>query len=125
MTDRSSRDLGADFKRLLSDRADQGWIFGVCATLARRAEWELWGVRTAAAIALLLKPFWAGVAYFALAMIFYETRPGAQEKLVRWARRADDALEVLVAGLRRIIAHRRGHSDDAERDRSGAACGRS
>ncbi len=103
MTERTFDSVRGDLKRLLEDRRDDGWVFGVCATIARRSGWELWAVRAAAVVLLLLSMFWAGVAYFVLAMLFHETRPGAQRKLVRWARRADDALEILLRGLRNIV----------------------
>ncbi|MEM9304147.1 MAG: PspC domain-containing protein [Pseudomonadota bacterium] len=103
MSTKSFDEVRSDLKRLLDDRSEEGWVFGVCATLARRSEWELWAVRSVAAVLLLVFTFWTALAYFVLAMLFHETRPGAQGKLMRWARRADDGLEVLLRGLKKIF----------------------
>lgn len=109
---RSARDM------LGSGPAD-GWIFGVCATIARRSGWELWSVR-AVALVLLLLAWWVPVAlaYLAIAMLIDETRPAAQSKLKRWARRADDVLELVWNGLGRLFnsARRSDHETYPEGD---------
>ncbi len=98
---RSARDL-------LGSHAERGWVFGVCAALAERTGWELWAVRAATLVLLLM--FWwlpMAIAYLVMAMLLDETRPGTQQKLKRWARRADDLLEVVWSGLKRAFGDKR------------------
>jgi phage shock protein PspC (stress-responsive transcriptional regulator) len=104
---RTFEEVRSDVKRLLGEGSENGWIFGVCATIARRSGWELWAVRSVAAVLFLLFSLASVLAYFVLAMLFHETRPGAQRKLTRWARRADDGLEVLIRGLKGIVTEGR------------------
>ena len=80
-------------KSALGSAPEDGWIFGVCAALARRLSWELWAVRLVAAICLLCFTLITVVSYFATAMIMDETRPAAQRKLRRWADKADRLME--------------------------------
>ena len=80
------------FKRMLGTSEERGWVFGVCPAVARRTGFELWCVRLTAIICLLLFTLLTVVVYFVSAMIMDETRPGAQAKLKRWARRADALL---------------------------------
>jgi len=104
---RSARDL-------LGSQPERGWVFGVCAALAARTGWELWAVRTATLILLLM--FWwlpMAIAYLVVAMLMDETRPATQLKLKRWAKRADDLLEVVWRGLKRAF-----NKDASEFDRS-------
>lgn len=112
MSEKTIEDYTCELKRLLDDRPEQGWIFGVCATLARRTGWELWLVRLIGAFLLLSFTFYTALAYFCLAMGFHETRPGAQAKLMRWARHADKLLAVIARGLKNLFAdHQRRRND--------------
>ena len=107
MTNRTVDDYFAEVKRVLEDRPDRGWVFGVCATLARRSGWDLWVVRLIAALMLMSFTLVAVLAYFVLAMLFHETRPGAQRKLMCWARRADDLLAAVGRGLKNMFDEQR------------------
>lgn len=107
MKSRTIDEYKQEFKHLMGESRSSGWIFGVCATIAKRSGWELWIVRTCAAILLLTTTLYAALAYFVLAMLFSETRPGAQKKMTRWARQADDLLEILVKGIKGIVSQSR------------------
>lgn len=96
-------------KRYLGTAPEDGWIFGVCAALARRMGWELWAVRLVAAIALLVFTLLTVLVYFGCAMLMDETRPAAQRKLSRWARNADRFVERAWDSLSRLLSDQRHH----------------
>jgi len=77
----------------LGSRPDEGWLFGVCAALARRLGWELWALRLVAVIALLSFTLLTALAYFTAAMLMEETRRPAQARMRRWAEQADRLVE--------------------------------
>lgn len=88
--------LEQHFRRIkdsLGASPEDGWIFGVCAAIARRMDWELWAVRLVAVMALLAFTLLTIGVYFAAAMFMEETRPSAQAKLRRWAEKADRLIE--------------------------------
>lgn len=93
------------FKRMLGTSAERGWVFGVCPAVAQRTGFELWCVRLTAIIFLLCFTMLTVVIYFIAAMVMPETRPGAQRKLKRWAKRADS----IVDGLKNSITGRSRH----------------
>ena len=93
------------FKRMLGTSETSGWVFAVCPAVAKRAGFELWCVRLTAIILLLLFTVPTVVVYFVAAMVIPETRPGAQNKLKRWAKRADS----IVDGLKDSICSRSRH----------------
>ena len=100
----STNDPWRSARDLLGSEPERGWVFGVCAALSARTGWELWAVRAATLVLLVM--FWwlpMAVAYLVVAMLFDETRPGTQLKLKRWARRADDLLDVVWRGLKRAF----------------------
>lgn len=101
-------------KRFLEGGPAQGWIFGVCATLARRTGWDLWAVRLVAAISALMFTVVTALAYFVMAMLLDETRPGAQRKLSRWARQLDSFVDLIWRGLKKFFADRPGRERDYE-----------
>jgi len=78
---------------MLGTSEERGWVFGVCPAVSRRTGFELWCVRLTAIICLLLFTLLTVAVYFIAAMAMDETRPGAQQKLKRWARRADDLVD--------------------------------
>ena len=87
------------FKRMLGNSADRGWVFGVCPAVAQRTGLELWCVRLTAIICLLIFTLPTAAIYFAAAMVMPETRPGAQQKLKRWASRADALVDAVKDNL--------------------------
>lgn len=93
------------FKRMLSSSEQNGWVFGVCPAVAQRTGFELWCVRLTAILCLLMFTLVTVGIYFVVAMAMDETRPGAQKKLKRWARRAD----ALVDRIKEYIAGRARH----------------
>ena len=107
MTTRNFDHYSEEIKRVLGERRVNGCVFGVCTVIAERSGWELWVVRCVAICLLLVFTLFTALAYFVLAMLFRETRPGAQRKLTRWARRADDFLEVFLKGVRGIMTNAR------------------
>ncbi|MDJ0655731.1 MAG: PspC domain-containing protein [Xanthomonadales bacterium] len=91
------------FKRFLETSPENGWVFGVCATIAKRTGWELWAVRGIAAACLLLFTLASCLVYLALGMLMDETRPGTQRKLSRWARQADRVVDRIWSGLKQFF----------------------
>ncbi len=99
-------------KSFLESAPHDGWIFGVCATLARRTGWDLWAVRLIAVISALVFTLATALVYFVLSMLLQETRPGAQRKISRWARKLDAILERIWRGLKQFFAEKpRCHRD--------------
>lgn len=79
---------------------DETWIFGVCNSISKRAQWDLTVVRGAAAVLLLLIPVLTGIVYVVAAYLLDETRAATQSKVGRWARQADEWLEAILQRFR-------------------------
>ncbi|MEM9182180.1 MAG: PspC domain-containing protein [Pseudomonadota bacterium] len=103
-------------KRVLGGGPGEGWVFGVCANVARRTGWELWAVRAVVLVSLLIMSLLTILGYFALAMLMNETRPGAQQKMRRWAGQLDTLFEAVSQGLKRFFDQKSdGHTTDGRR----------
>ncbi|MEM9532618.1 MAG: PspC domain-containing protein [Pseudomonadota bacterium] len=108
-------------REVLQSGPRSGWVFGVCSAIARRTGWELWIVRLVTLGCALVMTLLTFAAYFVLAMLMNETRPGAQSKMRRWASQADRVFDGLVRGLKSAFAdgespakaERGGHRDFA------------
>lgn len=116
MNESPDRDTGSGSEALhrareiLGSGDHTGWVFGVCANIARRSGWELWIVRCVAVICLLTLTVATVVVYLVLGMLMDETRPRTQRKISRWARQADRLLDSLWRGIKRFF-------DDSQRHR--------
>lgn len=95
---------------LLDAHPEAGWIFGVCAVIARRTEWQLAYVRGTSVLLLLFFPLVTGLTYLGLAFWFPETRARTQSRLMRWARRADELVAAIARGIRNAMASGDGNS---------------
>ena len=53
------------------NRTDGALLAGVCAGIAQAFKWNVWVLRALFVAFLLIKTFWAVVAYAALALLFH------------------------------------------------------
>lgn len=107
MTHRNHQSAGTDplgrAREFLGGGDHRGWIFGVCANLARRTGWELWIIRAVAAVCLLTLTLATMAVYFVLGVLMDETRPRTQRKISQWARQADRLVDALWRGIKRFF----------------------
>ncbi|MFK7957893.1 MAG: PspC domain-containing protein [Lysobacterales bacterium] len=119
MSNQSTNDGFEKVKNVLGSGPDQGWVFGVCANLARRTGWDLWAVRAVMLVALLIMSLLTVLSYFVMAMLMNETRPGAQRRMRRWAGQLDTVFDTVSAGVKRFFADKnppRDYSQDWRED---------
>jgi len=100
---------GQRVKRFFDQQPSKQWVFGVCAGLTERTGWEAWAVRITALVCLFFIPLFTIIAYVVLAMLFDETRPVAQAKLSKWAKRLDSLIDVIYQGIKRWVGRNGNH----------------
>ncbi len=73
MYEKEFDDLRA-FKNRLGGNEDEAWVFGVCASIARKTKWETWRVRLVCLLALIVFTSYTLIAYIILGFVMEDTR---------------------------------------------------
>ncbi len=97
---RGLRDIFSEDKRPV-------WIWGVCAAIAAKFNWQTWMVRVAAVAALIFFTKIALLAYLALGLLLSECRERALHSIRQFVRLIEQLVQLATAKFNEWLDSRR------------------